>query len=74
MDAINSASLPLAHACVGMGVCGFCRVMILEGEENLSPIAPAELKILQTVHARPGERLACYARVHGDLSLTTAYW
>lgn len=74
MDGIRGAMLPLAIACGGVGACGFCRVQILDGAENLSPIGQAEAEVLKKIGAARDERLACYVRVHGDIRLTTSYW
>ena len=74
MEAIGAVMLPLAHACGGMGACGFCRVVILAGREHISPPGEAESEVLRKIGAGENERLACYARVHGDVHLTTSYW
>jgi len=74
MDAISTLMLPMAHACGGMGMCGFCRISVLEGSDRLSEPGPAELRILGEIGARDNERLACFARVHGDVVVTAGYW
>jgi len=74
MEAVSGMLLPLAHACGGMGMCGFCRVTILEGAGHLSPIGEAEARVLGSIQAREGERLACFAKIYGAVALTTTYW
>jgi len=74
MDAVVLAGLPLGRSCDGVALCGFCRVVVLEGAANLSPLGGEEARLLATLHARPDERLACSARVHGPITITTTYW
>lgn len=74
MDAILQTGLGLGQSCDGIALCGFCRVMVLEGADNLSPIEGEEKKVLASMHAGDNERLACCATVNGPVGLTTTYW
>jgi ferredoxin len=74
MDAIHETGLGLGQSCDGIALCGFCRVQILEGSENLSPMGSEEERILASMHADDDERLACCATVRGPVKLTTSYW
>ncbi len=74
MDAILQTGLGLGQSCDGSALCGFCRVTILDGADNLSPIEGEEKKVLTSMHAAANERLACRATLHGPVSLTTTYW
>ena len=74
IDAIHQTGLGLGQSCDGIALCGFCRVQVLEGAENLSPVAEEERKVLGSMHAGDDERLACCATVHGPVSVTTTYW
>ena len=74
MDAIHQTGLGLGQSCDGIALCGFCRVQVLEGSDNLSPVESEEEKILASLHAGNDERLACCASVHGPVTLTTTYW
>lgn len=74
MDAIHQTGLGLGQSCDGVALCGFCRVQILSGAENLSPIGSEEERLLDSLHAGDDERLACCATVHGSVVLTTTYW
>lgn len=56
--------------CNGEAACAVCRMEVTSGEENLGPQQPDEIETLSTAVGRPrGEnvRLACQARVHGDV-------
>ena len=54
-----------AHVCSGRGRCGTCRVQVEQGALALSPLNDLEESTLARVHAPPGARLACQARVLG---------
>jgi adenylate cyclase len=55
-----------AHVCSGRGRCGTCRVQVEQGGQSLSPLNDLEETTLLRVHAPPGARLACQARVLGQ--------
>ena len=74
LDAILQAHLPLGQSCDGIALCGFCRVTVVDGLDNLSPKFGEEAKVLHSLHAGPDERLACCAKVHGPVTITTGYW
>jgi ferredoxin len=74
VEAVHQAGLPLGQSCNGFVLCGFCRVRVLAGAASLTPPAVEESRLLQTLHARPEERLACCARVAGPVTITTDYW
>ena len=58
--------IPHADVCSGRGRCGTCRVRVDTGAGQLSPPNDLELPTLARVHAAPGDRLACQARVLGS--------
>lgn len=74
LEATRAAGLPLAASCDGATVCGWCRIHVLTGGEALSPPAPAESARLARRGAAPDERLACVARILGDVTVTASYW
>ena len=74
LDAVLQVGLALGQSCDGVALCGFCRVRVLDGCENLSPMAEEEEKILSAQHAGGDERLACCARINGPVTITTDYW
>lgn len=59
--------LDLSHYCGGTCSCGTCRVEIVSGAENLSPIDGREQMVLGYQGVQAGDRLACQARVQGDV-------
>ena len=64
------ARLPLASSCRGSGACQACLVRVLQGAEHLS--APSSRELAAGIQG--DERLACMARVHGPVTITTYYW
>jgi ferredoxin, 2Fe-2S len=63
------AGIQITTACVGKATCGLCRVKILAGEADLSPLNAAERKHLGNVYFITKTRLACQTRVSGDVTV-----
>lgn len=74
LKAALDAGVPLASSCEGTGVCRACRVLVLQGEENLSPPDDREIRAADELSFDPNERLACLARIRGPVRITTRYW
>jgi len=74
MDAVLQTGLGLGQSCDGIALCGFCRVQVLEGLENLIPAGEEEHKVLVAQHADDNERLACCASISGPVTITADYW
>lgn len=55
----------LASACVGKGTCGLCRIVVVEGEENLSPYNETEEKHLGNLYHLTKRRLSCQCVLKG---------
>lgn len=67
LAAAQQAGLALASACGGVGNCGQCRVVVVEG--RLSPPTQDEDYILTELELHQGERLACSTRVLSDVKV-----
>lgn len=74
-DEIERQGTELPHGCLA-GSCGACKVLILEGTENLVPPGVIETNTIDSIKANyKGEenlegqtvRLACRAKVTGDI-------
>jgi ferredoxin len=74
LQAAKKVGLDLDHYCGGNCTCGTCRVRILEGADQLSPMSPREKLVLGESAARAGERLACQARVLGPVRVQPPRW
>jgi 2Fe-2S ferredoxin len=57
------------HACGAKGRCTTCKVMVLEGLEQMQPLTPAEQRYRQLGALHNQERLSCQARISGDVTL-----
>lgn len=60
--------LQLRHDCTE-AICGTDRVKILAGKENLSEKNDNEELTLEMMNAGPEDRLACVARITGDVTV-----
>jgi 2Fe-2S ferredoxin len=75
MEAAHEHGLYWPTTCGGEGICTSCACTVEEGETNLEPTGRGELKTLAeemgeaTVRNRH-LRLACQARVRGDVTVT----
>ncbi len=67
LDALTSLGIHLTAPCGGEGTCGKCRV---RARGALSPITDSERHQLGARSAAAGFRLACQARVQGDVHVT----
>jgi ferredoxin len=74
IEAVRSASLPIASGCGADGLCGRCGVAIVAGADALPAETPEETRCKQRNRIDPALRLACRVRVTGDLSVTAPYW
>ena len=55
------------HACGGKGKCTTCRIHVLEGTENISPLSAAEMKFKNSGRLTDTERLTCQSYAYGDI-------
>lgn len=67
LDAAVSHGIAVATLCGGAMHCRTCRVLVVEGEDQLSKKGLRETEVLAAVGAVHGERLACQARVRGPV-------
>lgn len=68
LDAAKELGFSLNHDCGGNASCTTCRVEVQSGNENLSEIDFDEQDLLdREALSDPRHRLACQARVQGDV-------
>jgi len=65
LEAARKAGVGLNAVCGGAGVCGTCRVRVVEG--LVSPPNKSESNFLEQAEIAEGYRLACQVEVHGDV-------
>lgn len=68
LDISLQAGLAHFHQCRGNARCTTCRVRVLEGHGQLSPPTSQEIQIAERHGWGPETRLACQARVGGDIT------
>lgn len=66
LQASLAAGIPHYHACGGKGECTTCRVLVLEGKEQLSPMNTCEAAIKRFKKFPDNVRLACQTYVKGE--------
>ena len=66
-DAVRMAGINLLSVCGNKGLCGQCRVKLLEG--NGSPPTQGERELLGEDEITKGYRLACQTRISGDVKV-----
>ena len=66
--------IEIDHFCGGQCSCGTCRINVVNGASNLSKISGMEEMVLGAKHMKSGCRLACQARVSGNVSIQIPRW
>jgi len=61
----------IATSCNGKASCGLCRVVIVAGEEGLTPMGPLEKRHLGNVYFITKQRLSCQARLAANATAVT---
>jgi adenylate cyclase len=69
LEASRAGGVPHAAICGGRGRCSTCRVRVLNGQANLTPMTEREQALLARLHAPPSTRLACQARIFGPAQI-----
>lgn len=66
---VHNNHLDWMHACGGKGKCTTCKAVVCDGMNNLAPLTSAELEYRKQGLLLNGERLACQAKITGDVVL-----
>lgn len=61
IELIHENSIDWMHACGKKGRCTTCKIILVQGVENLSLMNDRELAFAAQGRLQPGERLACQA-------------
>jgi adenylate cyclase len=65
LSAALQAGVPHFNACRGRAQCSTCRVLVVDGIENLSPVNEAEAELRKRIVCSPNTRLACQTTMKG---------
>lgn len=68
LDVSEDVGTGIVYGCRQCG-CGTCMMEVVEGEEGLAPPSVLELRVLEHHEAGAHRRLACQARIVGDVTL-----
>lgn len=69
IDLCDRQTAPVPFSCRSAS-CGTCRIVVLEGDEQIAPAEDEELDILEIFGSPPHHRLACCAELRpGKASL-----
>ena len=70
LNNLRFADVSHASVCGGRARCTTCRVKVDQGIDNLEPVGELENLALKRINAPPNVRLACQAKIKGDVQLT----
>ncbi|WP_373998783.1 2Fe-2S iron-sulfur cluster-binding protein [Bdellovibrio bacteriovorus] len=74
MKSLLEAGLPVASSCDGDGVCAKCKIIIVEGKENLTPENETEAFLRESKDLPKDVRISCQTHVIGDVTIDATYW
>lgn len=63
LEAALEHGVSMYHTCGGNASCSTCRVKVISGGANLTPIEAAEAQVLDAFDLTPPHRLGCQARI-----------
>jgi adenylate cyclase len=66
LEAALHAGIPHFHACGGNAECSTCRILVMKGMENLSPVNAAEDELRNSFKLPKNIRLACQTYVKAE--------
>jgi 2Fe-2S ferredoxin len=70
IEIIHENRIDWMHACGKKGRCTTCKIILIEGEENLSPPTDRELAFAELGRLQPNQRLACQAiLIQGEIKV-----
>lgn len=70
LAAAISMGVDIDHFCGGHCSCGSCRIQVQSGSRALSKPRPDEKMVLGPDAESRGDRLACQARIQGEVAIT----
>lgn len=74
MKILMDSGIPVASSCGGDGICGKCKIQIIDGMKNLSTENETEKVLRERLNIDKSQRISCQCRVSGDITIDTSYW
>ncbi|MBK6265936.1 (2Fe-2S)-binding protein [Marivirga sp. S37H4] len=72
LELIHENFIDWMHACGKKGRCTTCKMIVIEGQNNLSELTEPETKYREQGRLAENERLSCQAKVLGDIKIKVA--
>ena len=69
LEMFRRFGIPHAALCGGKARCATCRVLVVDGGDELPPPSPNEARLLRRISAPNGVRLACQIRPQHDIQV-----
>ena len=66
LEAALRHGVNIYHTCGGNCSCSTCRVQVVSGGQNLTPVEKSEIEVLDSFDLKAPYRLGCQALVFGD--------
>ncbi len=66
LSALQAEKVLIPSACVGTGVCGYCKLTVLSGGGR---VLPTQTSFLTRQEIHSGVRLACQVKVRNDMAV-----
>lgn len=73
-EAAHDAGLPVASSCNSDGVCAKCKLLIVQGMENLSLPSEREEFLRERLKIPKDYRISCLTQIYGDVTVDASYW
>tara|TARA_R110000796_G_scaffold252557_1_gene387645 strand:+ start:30467 stop:30790 length:324 start_codon:yes stop_codon:yes gene_type:complete len=72
LDIIHESGIDWMHACGKKGRCTTCKIIVVEGADQLTPIEETEQLLFDAGKLQSVERVACQAKLLGDVKVRVA--
>ncbi len=69
LEAALANGIPMYHTCGGNCSCSTCRIVVVKGAANITPMEAGEAEVLDTFDLKPPHRLGCQSLVTGDVEV-----
>ncbi len=69
MELAFEKGIPIQSSCKGMAVCGECRVIVAEGENQVLPPTSQEISLIGQGHYIDQRRLSCQLYCFGSVTV-----
>ena len=69
MELAFEKGIPIQSSCKGMAACGECRVIVVEGENQVLPPTSQEISLIGQGHYIDQRRLSCQLYCFGDITV-----